>query len=124
MTDTGFSVEQPSGAGGAPLVAVARDASLFGVIFSDTPCERFTTTIVTSQTSSVLNRLDEVDRVAQNQWFILFAEARRRGEVAQLASGGWHVWELRPWEMVAPDRAPAALGLERFAFGFTHSLRF
>jgi hypothetical protein len=111
MTDTGFSVEQPSGAGGAPLVAVARDASLLRQAFSDTPCERFTTTIVTSQTSSVLNRLDDVDRVAQNQRFILFAEARRRAEVSRLASDGWHVWELQPWEMVAPDQAPAPLGL-------------
>jgi len=112
MTDTGFSVEQPSGAGGAPLVAVARDASLLRRAFSDTPCERFTTTIVSSQTSSVLNRLDDVDRVAQNQRFILFAEARRRAEVARLASDGWHVWELQPWEMVAPDQVPAPLGLE------------
>ena len=60
----------------------------------------------------MLNRLDDVDRVAQNQRFILFAEARRRAEVARLASDGWHVWELQPWEMVAPDQAPAPLGLE------------
>jgi hypothetical protein len=113
MTDTGFSVEQPSGAGGAPLVAVARDASLLRQAFSDTPCERFTTTIVTSQTSSVLNRLDDVDRVAQNQRFILFAEARRRAEVAQLASDGWHVWELQPWEMVDASRRAGSFEIHR-----------
>jgi hypothetical protein len=57
---------------------------------------RATRAIVTTQTSSVLDRLEDVDRVAQNQRFILIADARRKNEVGGLTQSGWDVWDGLP----------------------------
>ena len=97
----------PEGAGGSPLVAIARDlfelerASLAATV------EPGSQIILTDRLDMILKNVELANRVGERQRLIVFVDARRRADALLLRRHGWKVWEPSPNELVDEKDDPA-----------------
>ncbi|WP_298254980.1 DrmE family protein [Bradyrhizobium sp.] len=90
----------PEGAGGSPLVAIARDLFELERASLAASVEPGSQIILTDRLDMILKDVELANRVGERQRLILLVDARRRGDALQLRRHGWKVWEPTPNELV------------------------
>jgi hypothetical protein len=90
----------PEGAGGSPLVAIARDLSELEQASLAASVEPGSQIVLTDRLDMILKNMELANRVGERQRLVLLVDARRRADALQLRRHGWKVWEPTPNELV------------------------
>lgn len=83
----------PEGAGGSPLVAVARDLFELERASLAASVEPGSQIVLTDRLDMVLKNVELANRVGERQRLVLLVDARRRADALELRRHGWKVWE-------------------------------
>lgn len=83
----------PEGAGGSPLVAIARDLFELERASLAASVEPGSQIVLTDRLDMVLKNVELANRVGERQRLVLLVDARRRADALQLRRHGWKVWE-------------------------------
>lgn len=83
----------PEGAGGSPLVAIARDLFELERASLAASVEPGSQIVLTDRLDMVLKNVELANRVGERQRMVLLVDARRRADALQLRRHGWKVWE-------------------------------
>ena len=89
----------PEGAGGSPLVAIARDLSELEHASLAATVEPGSQIVLTDRLDMILKNVELANRVGERQRLVLLVDARRRADALQLRRHGWKVWEPTPHEL-------------------------
>jgi hypothetical protein len=100
-------VLHPTGAEGAPLVAIAADFDDLQKTALGRQTPAGSQVVISSRLDLVLRSLDLVNRIAERQRVVLLVDARRRQDIIPLRRHGWHLWEPQPQELL-PVHSQAA----------------